>query len=703
MNRWPTNSVSPQSTVAAGDIDQFLSVGKTTPVYQGTDINGLVVVNGLSGWYQPSNVYVATLFSPTEDVSTTAVVRLPLSLSFMPTPTATQPAASKEAAVDCTVMITDYAFAQPVLTSVLGSTTLTAEQIEAASSATWPEPAELLLGNWSTTSAAPNNVISGTDNVATVAGSWAVAAGGVNSDNNYNPEVWVANYLNGTLQPWKRGTNLPGMTSSSTTTTYTPESLPYSSQGNVLALAGSATSGLTGTGNRYSSFKTYTASFGQDGTMGAWVRQADLPYGSTQIATSTTVSTSTIGTLSLSDTSGFPQSGFVNVTHGGLVYTGSYSGISGNTLTGVQLIWGSALSLTTSNGDKVVSGFMDCYSTFVTLTDTNGTTTDWLLVFSTDNTTVYAGSVDESGSISSWSTITCASPFINGQPSVLSDGATILIINDSAKQSVIATVSYDNTTTPTFSAWKTFPTPYTNVQRMVTLGVFSDNILIGYKDEDGLGNVDMATVGIDLACRNTSNNSYLHSYYTSMIPAPLLSRVWAFSNFDGTYGIFGMVSTGGTTSVVQTTAYQVAWVNVPIELNTSLTAFSSYFVVIEVSSTSLSSGLNMPVIHSAGTSYTLTSPIPVPPSTTLTWTDVYPDTYIPMQVWGGTTMPSGADGPLMALVSDAGGADTKVTYLYIGPTDRVLYGAGEWTNHERGFFTLTYDDNNALTEITEVS
>jgi hypothetical protein len=77
---------------------------------------------------------------------------------------------------------------------------------------------------------------------------------------------------------------------------------------------------------------------------------------------------------------------------------------------------------------------------------------------------------------------------------------------------------------------------------------------------------------------------------------------------------------------------------------------------------------------------------------------------MPMQVINSPTMPNGIPGPVTALVSDANtGGDSKVTYLYIGPNDKVLHAAGEWTQYERGFFVLTYDTNNRITEITEVS
>lgn len=701
MSGYPTTSVSPSGAIDAGDVDQFLTIGNVAPFYQGTDIIDGEVLGGVAGWYQPNDEYIAIEFSTAIFNSNTAVVRFPVSLSYMPTPDSAHPSTAKDAAVDCEVAITSpLPSTSPFLAD---SATLTAEQIEAVCSATWPEPAEMLLGDWTVVSAAPNNTIAGSGNVATVAGSWAIAAGGTNSDGNYNPEVWIANYLNGTLQPWRQGTNLPGMSSSTaSTSTYTPVSLPYSSLGRVLALAGSASSGLTGTGNRYCSFKTYTASMGQDGTVGAWVRQADLPFGSNTIASSTTVSTTTVRTLPLSDTSGFPQSGYVNITHGGLVYTASYTGISSNTLTGVQLIWGSPLSLTTSNGDKVVSGFMDCYSTFVSLTDDNATTTDWLLVFSGDNQSVYAGAVDETGSISSWSTITCSSPFISGQPTVLDDGASILIISDNTKTAVIGTVSYDITMTPTFSDWNPFSTPYTGAHGMSTLGVFGSNILVSYR----LTGSTLATVGIDLACKNTSNNPNIQSYSTPAFASGITSKVWHFSNFDGTYAIFASTTDSVTmvTSIVQTSAYQVSWVNVPIATVVSVYG-SPYYVIIKVPPTSSGHGLNIPLIGSTGGGFTIQT---APNTSTLTWSYAPPDVYIPLQVWGANTTPNGNLGPLMAFVSDRStylspSPDSKVTYLYIGPQDNVLYAAGEWTNNERGFFTMTYDANNALTDITEVS
>ena|GEM_PF-4102560 len=719
MNGSPTNSVSPTSTVAAGDVDQFLSVNKVTPAYQGSNIAS--IAPGVVGWIQPSNIYLANWFYDFADTTTTSIVaRIPVSLSYLPAPYSNLPSVPMESASDMTVYVTQAkvvgSTVVPDFANVLGQVTVPAEMVEAAASATWPEPQEMLLSNWTTVSTTPLDIISGTDNVVTTADSWAVAGGGTNSDGNYNPEVWIANYLNGTLQPWKQGTNLPGMTSSSTTTTYTPESLPYSSRGNVLALAGSAVGGLTGgTGNRYCSYKSYTASLGQDGTMGAWVRQADIPNGSTTVTTSTTVSTTTTGTLNLSDTTGFPQSGYVNITHAGLLYTGSYSGISGNTLTGVQLIWNTSLSLTTSNGDKVVSGFMDCYSQFVSLTDANDTTNDWLLVFGNDNSTVYAGSLDDGGKISSWVTVTCSSPFVQGQPYLLSDGTTLCIASDNAKSVVLATISLDASGNPTFSDWTRATTWYTNVSGLNTMGIFNDTFYASSKTTKYVYGL-----AIDSAKKNFSQNPVMYDFTltntdgTATLPAPIKSGVWCFSNFDGSYDLFSLVisSSNSTQSLlINATAYQSNWINVPVPLiNVGLgTAVFWYFVVIDMPTTNPVKGVNFPVVDAASSAYpTLTSTT----TSTTTWPSLTVkspsgatnNAYIPIQILAKNQAPNGSTGRLLALASDANGtSDTKVTYFYIGSMDGVLYAAGEWTNNERGFFTLTYDDNNALIEITEVS
>ena len=659
-----SHSVSSSSTVSAGDVNQFLTLHRVTAVYQGTNVlssgtvTGTTMVGGFGGFegfFQPSESYVDTTFTVASTATSGITVRLPITVNDVASQVVIDnalPPSLFEQAIDCTVMIVgDNGSGDPDLTNVYAKSLLPAEFIEATSLDAWPEPEEFLIGSndsvWdsNTFKASVANSFEGVSEVVfTTAGNWAVSTGGFSGTNVINNAVVYAPYLNETLTGWRSGPNLPTPVAGAS---YIVESLPYAPTSTALIMTGCGYATSYG-GALTNSNVCYTASFDQSGTIGTWQAQQPLPH---------------------------------NVS--------------------------------------------SCYSTVVTFTTSNGDQ-DYVLVFDVSRQNIYYAQVESGGTISTWATVSAQS-IAAGQPFVLPGSyatftnangnttsyATLALVNDAVGYVYSAIAALKPSGVLTFTPWRSTSTTSLNVPSAggpsTLAGVLGSTITSSDHYSSLFPNFT-ALIAADPAFSNFTSNPLLFQMGIGGDGGPQGTNggTWVFSNNDGTYSAFGMTYSTVLSKIItlSTKAWPMTWANVPMLLTSNLTPGTTYHLVLQfATSPGPSVGVNLAMTNynpSMG-NVSRTSSTGAPGS----WSNIYSDvsstmtTEFPWQLWSGSTLPGGVNGPLLALIDDITG---RVSYVWIGPQTRQLLAAAEWTTDERACFLLEYDQTTSkLSNIVEVT
>ena len=590
MSTPTSHSITPTSTVASADANQFVVAHNFTTVYQSKDVRRSIgdtygtneFFGGMIGWREAvGGQTIALKFQPTQDISNSLVVRLPITINGTAIAPTGAVAASYDNAVDFTVTIVPDGgsppYNNPSASFVNGSTLVPAELITAAAQNNWPEPQEDLLTNWTNDTQAqlpPTNPYSGGYFIAYgTAGLYAIAGCLANAAGAITPNTYVAAYDSGTLQPWVTGSSVPTTTSGAA---YSFPMFVYSPNNDVIIIFSLYTvSGATITTITPTNL-CYIASFAQDGTMGAWQQQPTLPV-----------------TLA------------------------------------------------------------ECPSVLVTLPSTAGNQ-DWLLIFDTYNvgssstgTTVYAAAIS-AGQVGGWLTLT-APPFpTTGAPIVLSDAMTVMMVDLSGGQVLTQTLTTDIDGNPVFGSWTRMSNSalqsYTSL-----IGIVNGTILA---DDGGTDDITVATA-VDLPLSNLNSNLLFQSGASGLALGSSFGGAaasWQFTNNNGTTTIltYGGVFTSLYGAVLQTCACQVEWVNVPVAITTTLTAGSAYHVVL-----TFNAGTNASNVNIATTSLNTNYPYQYAQVYNgSSWVSQSFD--VPFQVWAGETQPNGASAPVLAFIDDNG-------------------------------------------------
>ena len=247
----------------------------------------------------------------------------------------------------------------PTSTSLLNnvSALVPTEQTTSILKNTWIEPQELVAGTWSSSTTTASAGLVAFNQSTCVAGQWAVRAGGATISSNatvggtWSNNIQVARYSNGALSAWRSGTKLPGFDTdpAGTSSSVILGSIAYAPNASVLAFGGSFTSSTLAPSTAVTQIPTasvYTASFAQDGTMGAWSKQNDLPTFSTTVnGTPTAINTTNsgiAGSIPVTSTTGFPITNWSYslglLTSGGIVLPFQYTGASGGFLNNVSIL-----------------------------------------------------------------------------------------------------------------------------------------------------------------------------------------------------------------------------------------------------------------------------------------------------------------------------------------------------------------------------
>lgn len=191
---------TPTETLRSAAVNQFLEIHGVTVVGQGSPV--VTISGGLTTWQTlgVGNSGVAQSFVAPANIGW---IRLPL--------TSTDLAPTTEAgwATAAPITVGIYTDNAGVPGTLVASTTVPAEQIEAAQQTTWPEPADLLFGVAASDAQASLPQLPGAGwagMTSLVAGAWAVLF----ATQSTNPtQMWVAPFDGSDLGGWITGSALP--------------------------------------------------------------------------------------------------------------------------------------------------------------------------------------------------------------------------------------------------------------------------------------------------------------------------------------------------------------------------------------------------------------------------------------------------------------------------------------------------------------
>jgi hypothetical protein len=733
MQSVPSNSVTYSSGLSSVDVDQYLSMHGVTVARQATDQiynwgNGPYVIsnagygfcNGYLPFYgsssSPSTIEMP--FNVFTNCYNSVVARIPVNLNPTAYPSSYSFPAPKPFVnpLDLNIKILgddgsggyNPGVANPSV--VYGTAILPKEIISAATQSTWPEPSELICGpiTYTQQTVASDNVAYGESLVT--AGSVAIRAGGYIATNNTisanSNRVNLAVYLNGTLGPWQQGTPLPTASSSQPTTTFVPVSIAYDSVTGFIILAGQGTASTTSSTSVSTSTSVYTALIGQTGTMGAWVKQTDMPVA---LANCYTTVVNISGTSYILVFSTDKQTIYYSpVTDGGFSWSSTTapgpfpSALQSFSLSPLGQPYGSSTApYVVNNGTaNPIVLISDSSGNFYRLSITAGPTFSTITALPT----VASG----------------RSPYIIGFTGTNFVYATYQTLGPNN----ISTVALDSTAS-NLSVNAFYQGGYVAGSAPTSTWIFNNN--------DGT----YSMYGYTYQGSGQHIQTYIKLYSVNWINVPItLNMPLSASTSTGNFYHLSITSSTGNNSTgvnlpivsFPFNARTASSLGSPTSVTLSVTLSSStYYTIVNVGSTAGYPQTNgffeivhnsVPIlvsysyifsptafagctINSYFGSVTFSVNDPVNP---VAWSSV--SGYVPFQLWSGTSFvanSSSKTGNVVALMEPSS-TDTRTSYLYYGPNTNVLASAGEWSSNVRAMYGLGYDSSSGqLITVTDIS
>jgi hypothetical protein len=257
-------SAAPSSPLDSGDVNQFLQPHGATPVYQGEPLLP-DLFGAMEGWEPIAGAIVDQPFVMPAGQTTLGWVRIPITTQALGG-LGIDSAQAFEKGVDLTVSL--YTDSGGSLGTLLASTLVPHEAIEALASDLWNEPQPVIMGGPLTSAGANVEALTAGSYAFSIctAGSWAMLIGGQTGtvgSPTYSQRCIFAPFTGADIGSWINGPQLP----------YEANGLGvcYLDSGYVV-IAGGFTTFL---GGAY--FDNVNVASFSNGTMGAWQEQASAP------------------------------------------------------------------------------------------------------------------------------------------------------------------------------------------------------------------------------------------------------------------------------------------------------------------------------------------------------------------------------------------------------------------------------------------